>query len=44
LLRGKARDVGIMIDAMKCIDGPQARSAAPGTPLDGLEVSSIVHL
>jgi rhodanese-related sulfurtransferase len=44
LLRGKARDVGIMIDAMKCIDGPQARSASPGTPLDGLEVSSIVHL
>jgi rhodanese-related sulfurtransferase len=44
LLRGKARDVGILIDAMECIDRPQARSVAPGTPLDGLEVSSLVHL
>jgi rhodanese-related sulfurtransferase len=43
LLRGKGRDVGIMIDAMKCIDGPRPRDSAPSTPLDGLDVSSIVH-
>ena len=48
LLRRNARDVGIMIDAIECIDRPQAGGAAPatppGTPLDGLEVSSLVHL
>ena len=43
LLRGKARDVGIMIDATKC-DGPQARSVASGTCLDGLEVRSVAQL
>jgi rhodanese-related sulfurtransferase len=44
LLRGNARDVGILIDAMECIDRPQACSVASGTPLEGLEVSSLVHL
>lgn len=44
LLRGKARDVGILIDAMECIDRPEARRVTPGAPLDGLEVSSLVHL
>jgi rhodanese-related sulfurtransferase len=44
LLRGNARDVGILIDAIECIEGPQACGVAPGTPLDGLEVSSLVHL
>ena len=44
LLRGKVTEVGILIDAMKCIDGLRARSVAPSTRLDGLEVSSIAHL
>jgi rhodanese-related sulfurtransferase len=44
LLRRNARDVGILIDALECIEGQKACSVAPGTPLDGLEVSSLVHL
>jgi len=44
LLRRNARDVGILIDAIECIEGPQACGVAPGTPLDGLEVSLLVHL
>jgi rhodanese-related sulfurtransferase len=44
LLGRNARDVGILIDAIECIEGPQACGVAPGTPLDGLEVSSLVHL
>ena len=48
LLRRNARDVGIMIDAIECIDRPQAGGAAPATlqvtPPDGLEVSSLEHL
>lgn len=44
LLRRNARDVGILIDTMECIDRPQACGVAPGTPLDGLELSSLVHL
>jgi rhodanese-related sulfurtransferase len=44
LLRSYARDIGILIDAMECIDRPQACSVASGTLLDGLEVSSLVHL
>jgi rhodanese-related sulfurtransferase len=44
LLRGNARDVGILIDAMECIHRPQACGVSAGTPSDGLEVSSMVHL
>jgi rhodanese-related sulfurtransferase len=44
LLRRNARDVGIMIDAIECIGRPHACGVAPGTRLDGLEVSSQVHL
>lgn len=44
LLRGNARDVGILIDTMECIDRPQACSVASGTLADGLEVSTLVHL
>jgi rhodanese-related sulfurtransferase len=44
LLRGNSRDVGILIDTMECIDRPQAYGVAPGSLLDGLEVSSLVHL
>jgi rhodanese-related sulfurtransferase len=44
LLRGNARDVGILLDAMECIERPQACGVAPGRPLDGLEVSSLAHI
>ena len=44
LLRGNARDVGILIDAMDCIDRPRACGVSPGTPLNGFEVSSLVHI
>jgi rhodanese-related sulfurtransferase len=44
LLRRNARDVGIMVDAIECIGRPQVLSVAPGTPPDGSEVSSPVHL
>jgi rhodanese-related sulfurtransferase len=44
LLRHNARDVGIMIDAIGCIGRPQTLGVAPGTPTDGLQVSSPVDL
>jgi rhodanese-related sulfurtransferase len=44
LLRRNAREVGIVIDAIKCIDRRPARGEAPGTASNGLEVSSLVHL
>jgi rhodanese-related sulfurtransferase len=44
LLRRNARDVGIVIDAIKCIDRPPACGAVSDGPSDGLEVSSLVHL
>jgi rhodanese-related sulfurtransferase len=44
LLRGNARDVGILIDAMDCIDRPRPCGVSSGTSLDGLEASSLVHL
>ena len=48
LLRRNTRDVGIMIDAIECIDRPQAcgvvLGTSPGTLLDSLEVSSLEHL
>ena len=44
LLRRNARDVGIMIDAIECIGRPQPLGVAPGTPSDGLQVSSPVDL
>jgi rhodanese-related sulfurtransferase len=44
LLRWNAPEVGIMIDAIECTDPAQAYGGAPGTPSDGLEVSSLVHL
>jgi rhodanese-related sulfurtransferase len=43
-LRGNARDVGILIDAMDCIDRPRACGVSSSTSLDGLEASSLVHL
>jgi rhodanese-related sulfurtransferase len=44
LLRRDVRDVGIVIDAIKCIDRPPACGAVSDGPSDGLEVSSLVHL
>jgi hypothetical protein len=44
LLRRNARDVGIVIDAIKCIDRPPACGAAPATPWVGPEVNSLIHL
>jgi rhodanese-related sulfurtransferase len=44
LLRGNARDVGILIDAMDCIDRPRACGVPSGTSWDGFEAGSLVHL
>jgi rhodanese-related sulfurtransferase len=44
LLRGNAQEVGILIDAMDCIDRPRACGMSCGTSWDGFEMSSLVHL